>query len=236
MLTRKGRTGWNVMESPSQVAPKHAHDHRESVSDSILVEQLRNGCADCFSIIFYRYCHIVFRIAWKVLRDQGEAEDIVQDLFLAIYQQRQKYDLHRGSVKTWILHTVHFKALSRRRQLKCGILDSIQQGDSLEESLRESPLHREEDIDRTRLVERGLSVLKERQRRAIELIHLDGYTLLETSDILGESLPNTRNLYYRGMKALREALLQSRMSSKPEMATEARESLLLGANQSFLVN
>jgi RNA polymerase sigma-70 factor (ECF subfamily) len=225
-----------VMESPSQVAPQHAHDHGESVSDTVLVEQLRNGCADCFSIIFYRYCHTVFRIAWKVLRDRGEAEDIVQDLFLAIYQQRHTYDLRRGSVKTWILHTVHFKALSRRRQLKCGILDSIQQGDALEESLSERPLHREEDIDSTRLVERGLSALKERQRRAIELIHFEGYTLLEASEILRESLPNTRNLYYRGMKALREALLQSRMSSKPETVIEARESMRLDANQALWVN
>jgi RNA polymerase sigma-70 factor, ECF subfamily len=224
------------MNFSGQAVLQQVHDHAESVTDITLVEQLQSGCPDCFSMIFYRYCHTVFGIAWKVLRDRGEAEDIVQDLFLSIYQQRNRYDLSRGSVKTWILHSVHFKALSRRRQLKCGMLDSIESGSSLEQSASPRSLHPEEDIDRIRSIERGLSGLNERQRRAIELVHFEGYTLLETSDILGESFPNTRNLYYRGMKALRESLLPPQTSSKPELVLEHSGRMLLGTKKSLLVN
>ena len=61
-------------------------------------------------------------------------------------------------------------------------------------------------MERAAFVEECLSVLDPRQRRAVELVHFDGYTLLETATILKQSLANTRNLYYRGMSALRTKL------------------------------
>ena len=54
-----------------------------------------------------------------------------------------------------------------------------------------------------RYVETGIGTLGIKQRRVIELVHFDGYTLQEASEILRESLANTRNLYYRGLKELR---------------------------------
>ena len=57
-----------------------------------------------------------------------------------------------------------------------------------------------------RYVETGIATLGIKQRRVIELVHFDGYTLQEASEILRESLANTRNLYYRGLKELKEFL------------------------------
>jgi DNA-directed RNA polymerase specialized sigma24 family protein len=58
----------------------------------------------------------------------------------------------------------------------------------------------------TPYVETGIATLGSKQRRVIELVHFDGYTLQEASEILRESLANTRNLYYRGLKLLKEFL------------------------------
>ena len=57
-----------------------------------------------------------------------------------------------------------------------------------------------------RYVESGIATLNPKQRRIIELVHFEGYTLQETSEIARESLANTRNYYYRGLKALRNFL------------------------------
>src|SRR6266581_7577518 len=57
-----------------------------------------------------------------------------------------------------------------------------------------------------RYVETGMATLGIKQRRVIELVHFDGYTLLEAAEILRESLANTRNLYYRGLRELKEIL------------------------------
>ena len=61
-------------------------------------------------------------------------------------------------------------------------------------------------MERAALVQECLATLNPRQKRTVELVHFDGYTLLETSRILGQSLANTRNLYYRGISALRVQL------------------------------
>jgi DNA-directed RNA polymerase specialized sigma24 family protein len=58
----------------------------------------------------------------------------------------------------------------------------------------------------TRYVETGIATLGIKQRRVIELVHFDGYTLQEAAEILRESLANTRNLYYRGLKELKDFL------------------------------
>jgi RNA polymerase sigma-70 factor (ECF subfamily) len=201
------------MESSDQVAVGQLHDHRSDLPDIFLVQQVQRGCSDCFSLLFYRYCHIVYSIAWRVLRDRGEAEDIVQDVFLSIHLQRGRYDFERGTVKTWILHSVHFKALTRRKQLKGTLLDSIETGPPIDHGSSSQMHSNGIDTDRICWIDRGLTHLNERQRRVIELIHFEGYTLLESSKIIDEPLANTRNLYYRGMKLLRKSLMPSSVSS-----------------------
>lgn len=215
------------MQFPSQVAVELVHQHNSELPDLILVERLQQGCSDCFSLLYYRYCHTVYSIAWNVLHDRAEAEDIVQEVFLSIHLQRSRYDLERGSVKTWILHSVHFKALTRRRQLKGELFDSIETERLTDQSFGSKLQSNEIDSVRIFWVDRGLTLLNERQRQVIELVHFEGYTLLESSKVIGESMPNTRNLYYRGMKLLRKSLMPSSVSSTVNRDMSRKERVTL---------
>jgi DNA-directed RNA polymerase specialized sigma24 family protein len=94
-----------------------------------------------------------------------------------------------------------------------------------------------EVFEQATLVEECLLSLNTRQRRTVELIHFEGYTLLETAGILKESLANTRNLYYRGMKALRSYLTNASVQSTKKFASRgrglpvaSRDSIILGAD------
>ncbi len=214
-----------MASSPLQIAAEALHEHSPLTADITLIEQLQYGCPQCFSLVFYKYCNGVFRIAWGVLRDRGEAEDVVQEVFLDIYKRNNRYDAERGSVKTWILQSAYFKALSSRRRLKMGILDSLDESTFLQQVLNSKTKRKDELRDESQSVREGLTMLNERQRRTIELIHFDGYTLLETASILKESLPNTRNLYYRGLKALR-TLVNARGNPAAESSLDTGESLL----------
>ena len=130
----------------------------------------------------------------------------MQDVFLAIYLQSNRYDAKRGSVRTWISQFAHFKALVRRRSMQTSELTNL---DELKEF--ESGLLRfgtaEGVLERAAFVEQCLAALNPRQRRTVELVHFDGYTLVETATILRQTLANTRNLYYRGLNSLRAQLL-----------------------------
>jgi RNA polymerase sigma-70 factor, ECF subfamily len=197
-----------------QPADNQAHDHQASAPDLFLIERVQLGCSECFSLLFNRYRNTVYSIAWRVLRDSAEAEDLVQEVFLSIYQRRRGYELGRGTVKTWILHDVHFKALTRRRQINGAMHDSIESDGQADPQVSSRLLSREIDTDRIHWIDRSLESLNERQRKVIQLVHFDGYTLAECSRILEESLANTRNLYYRGMKTLRESLMPANSSSR----------------------
>lgn len=79
----------------------------------------------------------------------------------------------------------------------------------------------------SRYVEAGIASLNARQRRVIELVHVEGYTLQEVSETIRESLANTRNYYYRGLKALR-SFLKAQTGMK-----QAVESVALEGNDAY---
>ena len=203
-----------------------SHLHSESIADEVLVHNIGEGCAECFAILFERYCRQVVSLAVRILRDRPEAEDILQEVFLAIYLQREKFDESRGSVKTWILQFAYFKSLLRRRYLRIRNFYSLEEFSEVQEFHRRAPSQPLglSSAEWARFVARGIAELTPKQRQVIELVHLDGYTLQETSEIVRETFANTRNYYYRGLKALRTFL-----NARPEMKP-AEESLGLPAN------
>jgi RNA polymerase sigma-70 factor, ECF subfamily len=181
------------------------HEHRDAFSDDVLLQHVGNGCEECFALLFHRHFRQVFALAFKILRERSEAEDILQEVFLAIFLQRERFDPAKGSVKTWILQFAYFRSLLRRRYLR--VRNFYKQEEVVEgQQIRAGSSDNIAGMNRsewTRFVESGIGKLNGRQRQTIEMVHFEGRTLKEVADILRESLPNTRNYYYRGLKALR---------------------------------
>ncbi len=177
----------------------------QALPDAVLLADIRAGCCDCFAQLFRRYYGAVLASAFTILRDRSEAEDIAQEVFLSVLQKYEQYDPHRGQVKTWILTFAHFKALTRRRHLL------LRRGYTLNEQEETDAVHPEPKWQTYRMnpvewaqdVEKGLAILTSSQRRAIELIHFEGYTLEEVSLIMQKGLSSIKNHYYRGMRVLK---------------------------------
>ena len=196
-------------------------DHVIQLDDVELLRSLKAGCEKSFDELFGRYWKLVFAIAWNITRQRSEAEEVVQDVFLTIYMRNGEYDATRATVRTWIAQFAHFKALVRRRSMQVS-LASLDELKEFESGL--AGIGTENGVmERATFVEECLSTLDPRQRRAVELVHFDGYTLLETATILKQSLANTRNLYYRGMSALRSKLhVQVRLPAMARLAISDR--------------
>ena len=197
-----------LMSEEIQFANNHEHVHSDIYDDLALIQAFQDGCNKCFESLFARHWKLVFTIAWKILRQRTDAEDIVQEVFLTIYLRSDRYDVSRGSVKTWIAQFAHFKALIRRRYLQTREQRNLDEFSEFESGLLRFK-SAQGTLERATFIEECLATLNPRQRRTVELVHFDGYTLLETATVLKQSLANTRNLYYRGMKALRSQLLAS---------------------------
>lgn len=184
------------------------HEHFDSLADDDLLRNIGQGCTDCFALLFHRYCRQVFSVSYRIIRNKAETEDILQEVFLSIYLDQERYDSSRGSIRTWILQFAYFKSLLRRRYLRIRHFYNDEEVSEVQEmrASETSVVRGMNSGEWARFVETGMATLGIKHRRVIELVHFDGYTLQESSEILRESLANTRNLYYRGLKGLKEFL------------------------------
>lgn len=180
-----------------------------NLSDEDVMERLRQGNAEALPVLFDRFYRLVLKVALRILRDPGEAEDVMQDVFLEIFNKAAQFDPVRGSVKTWILQYAYHRSLSRRQYLalrkfydryhvsECEVCDS----NVVDASWRGLTFQ-----EWRRVIEQGLATLPEKQRKTIELVCFHGLLLSEIAGRTKESLPNVRHHYYRGLQGLRKFL------------------------------
>ena len=195
------------------------------MTDEDLMEQLRNGHPDALPILFDRFHRLVLKIALRILRDPGEAEDVMQDIFLEIFNKADRFDRTKGSAKTWILQYAYHRSLSRRQYL--ALRNFYDRHKTTEAEIAES-----NSIDIVwrgltfqewrRVLEQGLATLTDKQRKTIELACFQGLLLSEIAERTRESLPNVRHHYYRGLEALRK-FLHSELSSEAMPRKFSRE-------------
>jgi RNA polymerase sigma-70 factor (ECF subfamily) len=177
------------------------------LSDEALAGELQSGNADALTILFERHASSLFRIARRILRNDAEAEDAVQQTFLDVFRSIQQFDPERGGFKTWLLLFAYHRISNCRRSLAANRFFDTDPFDellpavfpltefSLSYSLPEMSV----------LVEQVLSVLQPRQRRTIELVYYEGLTAEEVSKRTGESVRVVRHNLYRGLEKLRKA-------------------------------
>jgi RNA polymerase sigma-70 factor (ECF subfamily) len=180
-----------------------------NLSDEDVMQQLRQGHAEALVILFDRFYRLVLKVALKILRDPAEAEDVMQDVFLEIFNKVSQFDPSRGSARTWILQYAYHRSLSRRQYLalrsyydRREVTEAeISEANSLNRLWRGLTFQ-----EWRRVLQQGLATLSDKQRRTIELACFDGLLLSEIAERTKESLPNVRHHYYRGVQGLRKFL------------------------------
>ena len=93
------------------------HSAETPVPDETLIAQVCLGSKEALADLFRRYARIVRGVAYKVLRDASEADDMLQDIFLLVHRLGGTFDSSKGSARFWILQMTYRRAISRRRYL-----------------------------------------------------------------------------------------------------------------------
>jgi RNA polymerase sigma-70 factor (ECF subfamily) len=172
----------------------------EDATDEDILRRLRDGAADALAILFNRHYRQVFGVARRILRDSGEAEDLMQEVFLAVFREAEKFDPARGSVKTWIMQYAYHRSLNRWKYLELRGHYDERSANGVSDG-RQAP-----GVADRQSITRCLDQLSENERRVIEQVCFEGMVLAEVADRTGQPLANIRNYYYRGIKRLRIVL------------------------------
>jgi RNA polymerase sigma-70 factor (ECF subfamily) len=197
-----------------QLRPTYAE--LERLSDDQLMARLQSGCHDALAVLFDRYHRLIFSIALKTLRDPGEAEDVMQNVFLDIFRAMAQFDPSRGSTKVWMLQYAYHRAINRRQYLNTRRFYSQESFEDVESVLPQSNsvLGKFTSGELKHMLKEGLATLSAPQRRVIELTSYEGLSMKEIADKTGESLVNVRHHYYRGLRKLRSFVEQPATSRK----------------------
>ena len=193
-------------------------------SDEQLMFHLQGGHDDALAVIVDRYQCLVWSVAKRIVQDGGEAEDVVQIVFLELFKKMELFDPERGTLKVWLLQLAYTKSINRRYHLQRRRF--YDQAEVKEEEVAlfvsqvPSPL-RLNSGETSRLVREVLGSLKPNQRTAVELISFEGLTFEELADRTSETVSTAKHNYYRGMMKLREFL--SEKAGQTEQLKGARE-------------
>ena len=179
------------------------------LADESLCREVSQGNQEAFLVLFDRYWGQVFRLANAVIRDEAEAEDLAQSLFLEVHASMLRFDEQKGLFRALLLRYAYTRAIDQRRKLESRRFYSSIQFDELDPSLlvqeskAPSALSPEEA---TRLIEQALKHLDEKQRVVVEAYFFRGLSLNEIAHEQHDSFGNARHYLYRGLEKMRKVL------------------------------
>ena len=187
------------------------------VSDGILMAQICEGDGEAMACLFRRHARVVHAVAYRILRDTCEADDLVQEVFLLIHRLCKTFDCSKSHVRFWILQMASRRAISRRRYLTSRHfytrLDIDDAAGDLADPRAATP--RFEDSIEGRLgngsLQKVFEALSENQRQTLWLHFMEGYTLDEIAPKLDQSRGNIKHHYFRGLERLRKELFGSKL-------------------------
>jgi RNA polymerase sigma-70 factor (ECF subfamily) len=163
--------------------------------------------------LYDRHSRMLYSLALRILADEGEAEDVVQDVFLQLWKQASRYDAVRGAVGAWLRVMARTRALDRLRarrsrpEVRCADAEDVAAKVASRDQDASAVLASAEQAARVKGALVGLPML---QRLAIELAYYEGLSQSEIAAQLEQPLGTVKTRIRAAMSTLRDALRETR--------------------------
>ena len=175
--------------------------------DGDLAARLKRREPAVMGELYDRYGRLAYSLIYRIVRDVGVAEDLVQETFLRVWNRAQGFDAERGALGPWLLAVARNRAIDYVRSAG----GKMAKG-ALELEYAERPalfINFEADVlsqDQARRVRAALEKLNENQRHVIELAYFEGLSQSEMAERMGQPLGTVKTWVRTALKNLREDL------------------------------
>lgn len=173
-----------------------------ALGDTELARLIAAGRQDALAEVYRRHASPVLSMALRLTRNHALAEEVVQEVFVRLWQRIDTFDPERGSLRTFLLSHAHGRSVdlirseaSRRTREDNESRLVAEAGPSLEEEVVEMRMAEH--------VRQALAALHPSERRAIELAYFGGHSYREVADLLGEPEGTVKSRIRTGLKRLR---------------------------------
>ncbi len=173
-------------------------------TDAELIGQIRSGDKGAYQWLVERHARTLFKVAYRITRNEGDSEDVVQESFLRAYRSLGRFD-ERASFSTWIQRIASNCALDlvRRRKWMADTGGDVPEvGDPAPKADRLV-----ESAETRRRLEAGLRKLSEQERQAFLMRHVEGSSIAEIGDKLSVAPSAAKHSVFRAVEKLRRYAL-----------------------------
>lgn len=186
-------------------------------TDEDLMALVCEGKREALAVLFRRYARIVRGVAFRVLRDTSEADDLLQDIFVLIHRKCGMFDSSRSPARFWILQMTYHRAIARRRYLNSRHFYTRVDLDDVERELAAPGTNSSglgdscDGLLGRESLQKILEELSENQRKTLQLFFVEGHTLGEIATKLNQTRGNVKNHYFRGLEKLRKQIFGNKL-------------------------
>jgi RNA polymerase sigma-70 factor (ECF subfamily) len=174
-------------------------------AEAELIHAVARGDEQALASLYDRYGPVLYGLLLRMLRDRGEAEDVLQELFLQVWQRAASFDATRGRVFTWLVTLTRSRAIDRLRSTRARARAAHASAEGSQEPSADALVDAAR-AEEGEAVRGALLSIPEEQRRALLLAYFEGLTQTEIAARLGQPLGTVKTRMRSGMSKLRELL------------------------------
>jgi RNA polymerase sigma-70 factor, ECF subfamily len=181
-------------------------DRSTPYEEALLAERIRTGDREALGELYDQYASVALAVALRIVADRGQAEDLVHDAFVTVWEKIDRYDTARGSLRSWVLTIVRNRSIDRVRAARPG----IEIGAADEQSLLQTGTNPTWEAAVARIgssqLRAAMATLPDEQREAIELAYFGGHTYREIAGMVGVAEGTANGRLRLGLAKLRSSL------------------------------
>jgi RNA polymerase sigma-70 factor (ECF subfamily) len=181
------------------------------VTDAELLRRTAAGDADAFSQLYDRTSRVLFALARQILRNDTAAEDLLQDVYVQVWDRAGSFDASLGRPITWLMTLTRNRAVDRLRSSQRfeRMIETVQGEAELAGGAFEN--EPEMHADRRQMIRDALKGLSAEQRQALDMAFFGGLSQAEIAEKLNVPLGTIKARMRRGMMQMRDALMRSEL-------------------------
>jgi RNA polymerase sigma-70 factor (ECF subfamily) len=172
----------------------------DRIDDAILLQRVREGDQLAMAEVFDRYGRIVYSVAFRVLKDTGHAEDVMQEIFFQVWRNPNSFVQGRGSLGAWLVVVARNRSIDFLRRRK--------PTDSVEDVVLAVNCDLASEAEHNALMEKVQKVMKDlpvEQQRSMQLAFFDGLSHSEIAEKTGDPLGTVKTRIRLALISLRKA-------------------------------
>jgi len=171
----------SVASTDNQGAHKapHASDSLPLADDDVM-QRIQSGDKQALALLYDRYARLILSVGLKILRDAGEAQELIQDVFLYAFLKSRDFDSSKSSLRSWLVQIAYSRAFNKREYLTLrGFYNHCQVDELIDAAPADFSPEKLGEISELRtLLRAALTALTGEQRTTLEMFFWEGYSLV----------------------------------------------------------